>query len=235
MPGYADAIRSISPPPSMNDIADKLEDGPHVYGGAVGGTGTAITLTHTRPITALVAGQRFTFSPTATNTGATTINIDGLGAKAITDNAGYALIGYEIRQNYIVDVIYNGTAFILLTQPVFGGSPVTPTYGASESMTFTGVTTFGRLWKHGAVNHMTLTATGTLGGTASRDILVTLPIAASAMNRIWIQIGGIFDTAVSLAGTSIIHTTSIIAVCRYDCGTWSLGAGKGFMLKAIWE
>jgi microcystin-dependent protein len=55
-------------------------------------------------------GQRFTFTPANTNTGAATLNVDSIGAKNIYLN-GVALVGYELRTNCPVTVEYDGTQF----------------------------------------------------------------------------------------------------------------------------
>ena len=58
-----------------------IQDGTGVYVATVGGTANAITLTPSPAIAAYVAGQTFSFSVAATNTGAVTIAISGLTAK----------------------------------------------------------------------------------------------------------------------------------------------------------
>src|SRR5688572_12612865 len=59
--------------------------------GTVGGTGNAITLTNSPAVAAYAANQRFTFKASAGNTGATTVNVDGLGAKNILKMEGGSL------------------------------------------------------------------------------------------------------------------------------------------------
>lgn len=80
---------------------------------SVAGTNT-ITATSTEVISAYVAGQKFQFLPANTNTGATTINIDGVGAKNVFWN-GIAMVGGELRQNIAVGIIYDGTQFQVIS------------------------------------------------------------------------------------------------------------------------
>ena len=93
---------------------------------SVSGTNTVVG---TGPVsmTVYATGQRFTFIPAATNTGATTLNItpsggSALGAKNIFWN-GAACVGGEIRIGVPCEIFYDGTQFNLIAQPtsrVFG-------------------------------------------------------------------------------------------------------------------
>lgn len=77
--------------------------------GTVAGTNT-ITAVLTPALTAYAAGQRYTFTPAATNTAATTININSVGAKSIFWN-GAACVGGELLINVPVSIYYDGTQF----------------------------------------------------------------------------------------------------------------------------
>jgi hypothetical protein len=98
--------------------------GSPVYNGTtVGGTANAITVTATRPAIssfAYTAGNIITFVAGATNTDATTINVNALGTKDIfkQSTAGKgALIGGEIVSGNSVTLYYDGTQFIYINQP----------------------------------------------------------------------------------------------------------------------
>ena len=88
----------------------QAQDGTAIWGGTSGGTANAQTLTLSPPITAYAAGQRFGFFAVATNTGALTININGVGAKAVQWR-NLALTGNEIEINAAVEIVYDGTNF----------------------------------------------------------------------------------------------------------------------------
>lgn len=81
---------------------------------SVGGTGDAITLTPSPAITAYAEGQVFEFFAQAINTTATTVNVSGLGAKAVEKAGGTALSGGDIPDNALVHIRYNGTKFLAL-------------------------------------------------------------------------------------------------------------------------
>jgi hypothetical protein len=79
----------------------------------VTGTNT-YTGTITPTLTAYTAGNTFTFVVPNTNTGACTINIDGLGAKAITRDGSTALVAGDLVANSEVAIVYDGTQFQVL-------------------------------------------------------------------------------------------------------------------------
>lgn len=84
-----------------------------------GGAANAYTLTVTPAIAAYAAGQEFEFLANFANTGATTIAVSGLAAKAI-QKQGAALSGGEIPINTIVKIVYDGTQFQLISPNVLG-------------------------------------------------------------------------------------------------------------------
>lgn len=75
------------------------------------GTANAIVVTNAVPVTSYALGQRISFKAIAANTGATTVNVDGLGAKSIIRGDGTALIAGDIASGSIIDAIYDGTNF----------------------------------------------------------------------------------------------------------------------------
>lgn len=82
-----------------------------VYVSTVGGTVDAITLTPSPAITSYGAGQEFLFISTGANTGAVTVNVNSLGAKAITKNGTTALSAGDIGASAMVRIVYDGTRF----------------------------------------------------------------------------------------------------------------------------
>jgi hypothetical protein len=77
---------------------------------SVSGTDT-ITASTAPATTAYAAGQTYKFAAANTNTGAVTINLNGLGAKAITKNGTTALVAGDILQNAVYQLVYDGTQF----------------------------------------------------------------------------------------------------------------------------
>lgn len=68
------------------------------------------------PAPVLVPGSGFYFKAAHANTGASTLAVNGGSAKAITKSGTTALAGAEISANQIVQVIYDGTQFQLISQ-----------------------------------------------------------------------------------------------------------------------
>jgi hypothetical protein len=112
-----------------------IQDGVGVYGATVGGSGNAITVTLAPAVAAYAAGQKFSFIAGAANTGGVTVNINGIGAKAITKVGTTALVANDILSGSLVEMEYDGTRFQLLS-PI--GTDPTGTYLPLAGGTLTG-------------------------------------------------------------------------------------------------
>lgn len=89
---------------------------------SVSGTNT-ITASALTIAAALQTGQVFSFVPANTNTGATTLNINSIGAKNVYFN-NHALNGGELQASVPVEVVYDGTQFQIIG-PVIGSATQT--------------------------------------------------------------------------------------------------------------
>jgi hypothetical protein len=89
------------------------------------GVANAYVVTFSSLTTTYAAGLRIQFKATNANTGASTINVNGQGVKNITYANGTNLGPSTILANAIVDIIYDGTQFLLLnTHGYFNVPPV---------------------------------------------------------------------------------------------------------------
>jgi hypothetical protein len=89
------------------------------------GVANAYVVTFSSLTTTYAAGLRIQFKATNANTGASTINVNGQGVKNITYANGTNLGPSTILANAIVDIIYDGTQFLLLnTNGYFNVPPV---------------------------------------------------------------------------------------------------------------
>jgi hypothetical protein len=113
----------------------EVRDGAHLYASSISGTNTITGTISTSP-TAYVTGQVYRFVAAGANTGAVTLNLNSIGAKAITKNGTVALAGGEIISGQAVEVIYDGTQFQLLDRigPVMGTAQTT-TSGTAKDFT----------------------------------------------------------------------------------------------------
>jgi len=105
-------------PSTVNDAAREVMAAISRYRSDTDGVNTSagtntITLAASRTMTAYAQGDLYTFKAGGTNTGATTINVDSLGAKDVQFN-GAALVGGEIVSGLMYTVVYDGTQFQLL-------------------------------------------------------------------------------------------------------------------------
>jgi hypothetical protein len=104
----------------INANLDALDGMVNTIRATYGGTADAITLTATGA--ALTTGLRVSFTPTAANTAATTINLNGGGAVTVQPLArsGVALPSGYIRADVPVTAIYNGTVWLIERQTEYG-------------------------------------------------------------------------------------------------------------------
>ncbi|MFZ2905321.1 MAG: right-handed parallel beta-helix repeat-containing protein [Cyclobacteriaceae bacterium] len=126
---------------SLMFITDHAYESFHV---STSGTDT-YTATLSPAITAYANGQRVYLKFTNANTGAATINLNGLGAKTIKKSGGTDLAAGDIQANQILCLIYDGTNFQVvgggggtsLTDPlVFKGAidcSANPNYPAADA------------------------------------------------------------------------------------------------------
>lgn len=85
------------------------------FASGISGTNTIVGTLTPAP-SAYEAGMVVWFKAATANTAASTINLNGLGAKAI-QRQGAALVGGEIKANDICELVYDGTQFQLLNVP----------------------------------------------------------------------------------------------------------------------
>jgi hypothetical protein len=110
----------------------------------VSGTDT-LTGSLTPALAAYATGNLFSFVAVATNTGATTINLNSLGAKSITKQGTTALAAGDIVSGQVYLIEYDGTRFQLLNPSAsgvssisFGSTGLTPSTATSGAVTVAG-------------------------------------------------------------------------------------------------
>ena len=90
-------------------------DDPTVFNNLITVTGTnSLIGTSVPPYTSYVAGMTLSFIPVATNTGAVTIDVDGLGAKNVFVGSTSAFTGGELVSGQIAQIEYDGVRFQLM-------------------------------------------------------------------------------------------------------------------------
>mgnify|MGYP000561898392 CR=1 FL=1 len=121
--------------------------------GVGGGAANAytVTLSPTSPGVnqAYRTGVCYAFVANAPNTGATTVAVDGLAAKAVTKFGTTALVANDIVANQMCVVVYDGTRFQLLN-PGFNIGPANFSPGTDRQFLRTNSTP-GTVWESGYI------------------------------------------------------------------------------------
>lgn len=151
--------------------------------GTVGGTGNAITITLYPVATGYAAGMTIKFIAAASNTGAVTINIDGLGTRniqKISSGSLQNLVAGDLVSGGVYEITYDGAQFQLLTLTNSGLSSVSQgDLNTSIGSGSIGANTNSVIIVRGAATSNTyLTSLGTLtvsGGASGSSTYVTLP------------------------------------------------------------
>lgn len=104
-----------------------------VIASEVAGTANAITLTPATAATSYTIGDAYSLVAEANNTSAVTVNVSGLGAKAVvlTGN-NTVLVANDIISGQPVDLYYDGTRFRLMDAP--GAVPLPANFLGSRRM-----------------------------------------------------------------------------------------------------
>jgi hypothetical protein len=109
---------TIGPTPlTMSQLHDQLEAnfdeafqrGLCVLGSVTGTNTVTAAATPTAIFHEYRDGQQFMFKPAAENTGAVTLNINSIGAKAIVNPAGAALVAGSLATSAVYIVVYSSS------------------------------------------------------------------------------------------------------------------------------
>ena len=178
---------------------------------SVAGTNTIVG-TLTPAITAYQAGQMFSFISAGANTGAVTLNVNGVGAKAVTKLGSTALAAGDITANAIIIVQYDGTEFQLVAPAALSGLG-TMAFQSSSSVSITG----GSISGVSFTGNITGNASGSSGsctGNAATATLSTDSTNALAYNQTWQNL-----TSSRVSSTTYTNSTGKpIAVSAYING-----------------
>ena len=101
-------------------------DDPTVFNNLITVTGTnALIGTSVPPYTSYVAGMTLSFVPVNTNSGAVTLDLDGLGAKNVFVGSATALSSGDLVAGRIAQIQYDGTRFQLYQSSIADGAVTT--------------------------------------------------------------------------------------------------------------
>jgi hypothetical protein len=178
-----------------------------LYGGVDTGSVNAYVLTFTANFTAYTDGIIIYWIPANTNTGPSTLNVNGLGALAIVDAQGSPLSAGAIVANQVTAVIMRSGQWALLSVSTTTGS-------FTATLTGYGVNPTGTVFYKIAGGSCTLFVTSTLTGVSNTTTMgmtgvpaVCRPIAARS-----IICGDLIDNAgTGLAGSFSITAAGVVS------------------------
>lgn len=101
----------------VNVKGSMIVDGAVNYGVDAGGT-DAYAITLAPAVAAYTTGMMITFYANTINTGAATLNVNGLGAKTIVKRVSTALEDGDIESGQLCMVVYDGTNFVIINPRV---------------------------------------------------------------------------------------------------------------------
>jgi hypothetical protein len=158
--------------------------------GTGGGTADVITASASPSLTAYAAGQVFRFLSSGANTTNVTLNIDSVGAKAVSKNGSTALAAGDIPSGALCEVVYDGTRFQLVgvvadRAKAGANSDITSLTGLTGPVNFAAAASVASattvdLGAQGS-NNVTITGTTTITslGTAAAGIRRTVTAAGA--------------------------------------------------------
>jgi hypothetical protein len=96
--------------------AGQIQDGGLVFQANDTGSANTYAIALAPVVTAYVAGQEFNFKAGNASSGASTLNVNGVGAKNIKKKNDQAIAAGDIEEDAIIKVLYDGTSFQMLSQ-----------------------------------------------------------------------------------------------------------------------
>ena len=222
-------------PAWLNDVNRSVYN--TLYG--VVGTNT-ITATGPQGFTSYFTGQVFWFFPQATNSGPVTLNVSGLGPKAVTKNGALALVAGDLVAGTVYELFYDGTQFQLINPGVLPvpaanitGQVAIANGGTGQTTALAALTALGGKVAGNYSSYQTIAGTTTLtvadiGKTFSASVsnpVVNLPVGST------LAVGDsfTFSNSVTLTRQS---TDQIIGLAGTLVNTLVTG---NFPLKIVWR
>ena len=176
----------------------------HFCGTPAGGTANALTAVASPVPASLTTPMHVILQASAPNTGAATLNLNGLGVKSIVNRDGSALQAGQLNTTVPLWLMYDGTNFVLMDPVVTNRPRIIASYDG----------------RTGAIQGMTLSTSGALIYTFT--LLNPPPNGYSVGTTPGVSSYGNTTTTFQPTGTGGIGTggksASQFALCNYDAG-----------------
>lgn len=178
-----------------------------LYGGIDTGSANAYLLNFVANFTSYVDGIVIYWIPSHNNTGASTINVNGLGVVNITNQDGTALSSGQLHAGQTATIMYKAGVFLLLAT---GNVPLSGNFSGN----LTGMTTSGAV----SVNYFVvgrlcmLTSAGTFTSNTTSMTLTGLPAVITPTSGALVVPCALFDNGAFLSGWATIQASSGIII-----------------------
>jgi len=232
MGGYAHTGVAVATVRTMYASAGQVQDGTISYLTSVSGT-NAITAVAAIGMTAYAEGQTFTFVADGDNTGAATLNINSIGAKAITKNGATALSAGDIVSGAAIQVVYDGTQFQLVSSSLTvrsfsaGTTGLTPSTGTTGDVTLAGTLNVA----NGGTGSTSLTANNVLLGNGTSAVQAVAP---STSGNILTSNGTTWESQ-PLAALGVNQTWQNVLSSRAVSTTYTNSTGKTIAINVVMD
>lgn len=188
--GVFQIANNVDPPPGRSRV---------IWGGTAGGSANIITLTTDPVLTSIAPPTLILFMPTVTNTGAVTINADGLGPINLDKASGAGpvpLIGGELIPNYINMIAYDGTQYEIVSELL------------TPDASFNGIV---NMFRNGTMDIWQRGIGGTIVAGAPSNSADGWTVSCTTANVTWAQVAGRLLTrfALQVTGALTVSATSI--------------------------
>ena len=182
------------------------QNGSAIYAADAGAT-DAYAITLSPAISAYTTGMIINFKANTQNTGAATLNVNGLGAKSIKKSVSTDLSTADILANQLVSVIYDGTNFQMNSLLATGG-------GVTSVATGVGLT------------GGTITSSGTIACTTGVPVQAQTTSLTTA-SSVAVTAGTWSDAGLSVSITPSATTSRIMILAQLSMGTDFTTTGVG--------